>query len=160
MQTCTQKKPLTSDELQLQLRHTYRFEYKTNTQTPFPASGFTPNEILTQVKELMWRYANVQRNQKNLDLAISKIRNLKEHYHPWELLTSANCENQETVFQAEHFLTLSEAILLAMSERKESRGGHYRSDFPTLNPMYEKRFAIRLQNGQTIAEPSPCMDHE
>ena len=41
-----------------------------------------------------------------------------------------------TAIDLKNLLTVSEAITRAALERKESRGGHFREDFPEKNPEY------------------------
>src|SRR5204863_1931696 len=41
-----------------------------------------------------------------------------------------------TAIDLKHLLTVSEAIARSAIERKESRGGHFREDFPDKNPEY------------------------
>jgi succinate dehydrogenase / fumarate reductase, flavoprotein subunit len=43
-----------------------------------------------------------------------------------------------TALDLRHLLTVSEAITRAAIERKESRGGHYRDDFPSKDPLESK----------------------
>jgi succinate dehydrogenase / fumarate reductase flavoprotein subunit len=41
-----------------------------------------------------------------------------------------------TALDLRHLLTVSEAITRSAIERKESRGGHFREDFPEKDPAY------------------------
>ena len=41
-----------------------------------------------------------------------------------------------TAIDLKHLLTVSEAIARSAIERKESRGGHFREDFPEKNPEF------------------------
>jgi succinate dehydrogenase / fumarate reductase flavoprotein subunit len=43
-----------------------------------------------------------------------------------------------TAIDLKHLLTVSEAITLCALERKESRGGHFREDFPDKSPEAAK----------------------
>ncbi len=121
-------------------------------------SSLEPSAVILRVKEIMWQYANIARDQAGLETASAQVRELKAQYHPWPLLTRDAAPKPETVFQAEHFLPLAEAILLSMSQRRESRGGHYRSDYPKQDPAFAKRIAIRLDQGVPIAFRTPCRD--
>ena len=41
------------------------------------------------------------------------------------------------------YLTLVRALLTVMDARKESRGPHYRSDFPEKDPAFEGRIILK-----------------
>jgi succinate dehydrogenase / fumarate reductase flavoprotein subunit len=51
-----------------------------------------------------------------------------------------------TALDLDNLLTVSEAIALAALERKESRGGHFRDDFPDKSAEFGK-FNIVLKKG-------------
>ncbi|MBD5152510.1 MAG: FAD-binding protein [Oscillibacter sp.] len=77
-----------------------------------------------QVGELMWRSVNVVRCEADMAAALEAVRNwqmaLKEYGGPdlWEFY-----ETRSTLLSAE-------LILTAALARRESRGSHYRKDFP------------------------------
>ena len=69
-----------------------------------------------------------------------------------------------TALDLKHLLTVSEAITLAAIERKESRGGHFRDDFPDKDPSYAG-FNIIVHKGpsgemQLERRPIPSMPVE
>jgi len=47
-----------------------------------------------------------------------------------------------TAIDLKHLLTVSEAITLCAIDRKESRGGHFREDFPDKDPAAAKYNAV------------------
>jgi succinate dehydrogenase / fumarate reductase flavoprotein subunit len=66
-----------------------------------------------------------------------------------------------TALDLQNLLTVSEIVARAALERKESRGGHFRDDFPEKNPSYGK-FNIVIRRGpngemQVTREPIPEM---
>lgn len=145
---------LSEEAIQLQLRRLYRAD---DCERP-SEELLLPQAVLKRVKELMWEYCNVRREQEGLDFARNELQTLRQKFRPWKFLSSSQAKDSEAAFQAEHFLTLAEAIILSMSERKESRGGHYRSDFPQQNPSWDKRIVVSLQDGCLKQTFSPCQD--
>ena len=66
-----------------------------------------------------------------------------------------------TALDLQNLLTVSEIVARAALERKESRGGHFREDFPDKDPGYGK-FNILVRRGpggemQVTREPIPQM---
>ena len=60
-------------------------------------------------------------------------------------------------------LSFAEAATIAAIERKESRGGHTRDDYPNTDPKFGKtNIVIRRKNGELTAsqEPLPEMPDE
>ena len=63
-----------------------------------------------------------------------------------------------------NLLTVAEAIARAALERRESRGGHFREDYPTKDPQYGT-FNISVRKGadgqmELIREPIPPLPAE
>ena len=55
-----------------------------------------------------------------------------------------------TALDLDNLLTVSEAITRAAIERKESRGGHFRDDYPDKDPAFAK-FNIVVRQGSRMA---------
>ena len=84
------------------------------------------------MQSLMMEYGSVFRDQEGLKKGLEEIRALKDRYQ--EILISDkgkifNYELMETI-ELGHALDLSEVILSSALHRKESRGAHFRMDFP------------------------------
>ena len=90
-----------------------------------------PFQIQSDLQEKMQDLVGIVRSEKGLNEALGDIDQLKERSE------NAGCSgNREynpgwhTAIELKHMLTIAEAITRAAVVRKESRGGHYRSDFP------------------------------
>jgi succinate dehydrogenase / fumarate reductase flavoprotein subunit len=60
-------------------------------------------------------------------------------------------------------LTVSEAVTLAALERKESRGGHTREDYPKMDPEFARVNVVvrKMDDGLAVTrEPLPVMPEE
>ena len=51
-------------------------------------------------------------------------------------------EKRQLAFKTRNFLKLSQVLLLAMLERKESRGAHYREDYPDEDEAFCRRLFV------------------
>jgi succinate dehydrogenase / fumarate reductase flavoprotein subunit len=85
-----------------------------------------------KMQSLMMEYGSVFRNEEGLKKGVEGIRSLKERY------AEAGVTDQGKVFnyalmeanELGHQLDLAELILMSALHRKESRGAHFRDDFP------------------------------
>ena len=97
-------------------------------------SGENPYSLQMELQNTMQTLVGIIRTESELNEAVQKIRQLKDrsaevsvegnrHYNPgWHLSMDLRS-----------LLTVSELIALAALERKESRGGHTREDYPAFN---------------------------
>ncbi|OMD14613.1 succinate dehydrogenase flavoprotein subunit [Paenibacillus odorifer] len=84
-----------------------------------------------------WMTANmtVVRHNLKLEATIGKIKELKERYRKINMNDASRWNNQGVAFtrQLWNMLELSEAMTLGALMRNESRGAHYKPEFPNRN---------------------------
>ncbi|HHW31426.1 MAG TPA: FAD-binding protein [Clostridiaceae bacterium] len=108
-------------------------------------SGISPQEILYNLKERLWFYANVIRNENNLTETLSWVKEMQKHYNAAKAIRSGY--DIKLSMKAFHALRTSQAVLSAMLFRKESRGSHYREDYPESDDsLYGKRIIAEEKN--------------
>lgn len=101
------------------------FERKSN------KSISNPFEIQADLQEMMQDLVGIARTGKELEEAIENIKHLQQQAK--EVACDGNREYNpgwHTALELAHMLTVAEAIARAAHSRQESRGGHYREDFP------------------------------
>jgi succinate dehydrogenase / fumarate reductase flavoprotein subunit len=124
-----------------------------------------PYAIQQDLQETMHTLVGIIRTEPELQEALARLQTLKERaertrvegnrqYNPgWHLAMDLHS-----------MLAVSEAITLAAIERKESRGGHTRDDFPQTDAEWGKwNLAVRLgPEGEVhvAKEPLPEMPAE
>jgi succinate dehydrogenase/fumarate reductase flavoprotein subunit len=110
----------------------------------------TPRELKTQLQETMWRNALVVRTAERLNRALAEINRLQTQ------LGGVKLEDGEALiafFELQNLLLAGAAIIKAALYRQESRGSHYRADYPELDPEWNRRLLVTMDNGQpTIQE--------
>ena len=82
------------------------------------------SQTLDHLRWMMWKKCLVVRKGDNLSSALRTIENLND------LLAQVRCSNMREYLTLKSMLTLSKLVLTAARRRKESRGSHYREDFP------------------------------
>ena len=106
---------------------------------PFDAHGAGENPFTIQaaLQEMMQSHVGIVRTEEEMQQALRDLEALKaraaratvtghREYNPgWH-----------TAIDLRNLLTVSEAIARSAIERKESRGGHFREDYPDKNPEY------------------------
>ncbi|PKM77541.1 MAG: L-aspartate oxidase [Firmicutes bacterium HGW-Firmicutes-15] len=87
-----------------------------------PERGILPTEAKQELQAIMWENVGIIREQGGLKKANLKI----------ERLYNFLCEGEEPLAYLEmvNMLTVARIVVQAALWRKESRGGHFRSDYP------------------------------
>ena len=123
--------------------------------------GANPYEIQYELQELMQSNVGIVRNESEMENAVSQIAGLRERAE-----TACAPGNREynpgwhTALDLHNLLTVSEAIARAANMRKESRGGHFREDFPEKTQEFsEVNIACRAgEDGQMEVEAVPLVE--
>jgi succinate dehydrogenase / fumarate reductase flavoprotein subunit len=94
--------------------------------------GERVHPIRKQMQAVMMNYGSVFRNEAGLKRGIAEIRCLKGRFQNIEVVNQAKAFNYELmeVLELGHQLEICEVILASALNRKESRGAHFREDFP------------------------------
>ncbi len=85
------------------------------------------DDIAKSLKQLMTEHLGIVRHGDSLALALAQIQ------HWIALITTPNNNEDLTTWQLLRQLQLARLVALSALQRCESRGGHYRADFPTTN---------------------------
>jgi len=88
--------------------------------------------IRKRMQAVMMEAASVFRNEESLKRGIDEIRSLRDRYRDIEVVNKGKAFNFELMETIElgHQLFISEVILISALHRQESRGAHFREDFP------------------------------
>ncbi|KPV65469.1 MAG: Fumarate reductase (CoM/CoB) subunit A [Candidatus Bathyarchaeota archaeon BA1] len=98
--------------------------------------GIRPIEIKSRLANLMWEKVGIFRTGKELQEAVLEIEQMKAKDLP-ELYTTDKSTryNKEWIeaLETENMITVAEMVAKAALMREESRGAHYRRDFPKID---------------------------
>ncbi|QDU34227.1 Fumarate reductase flavoprotein subunit [Poriferisphaera corsica] len=93
---------------------------------------FNPYEIHARLGDEMTASCTVVKNEERMLQCYEALKEMKAQYKDIKLSDTGDYTNANLVFSRAlgDMIVYAEAILLASIERKESRGSHFRSDFP------------------------------
>ena len=121
-----------------------------------------PYRVQSDLQELMQNLVGIVRREEEMVRALDGLSELWQRSQ--NVVVHGHREYNpgwHTVIDLRHLLTVSEAITRSAIERKESRGGHFRDDFPNKNAADGKMSVIvrKAADGsmQVRREPIPEM---
>ena len=129
-----------------------------------PAGGGTegPYQVQYDLQNMMQANVGIVRLQNEMEFALDGIQKLKARAA--RVAVQGHLEYNpgwHTAIDLKHLLTVSEAITLCSLDRKESRGGHFREDFPNKDSEAQKYNAViaKAADGsmKLRREPIPAM---
>jgi L-aspartate oxidase len=112
---------------------------------------------------LMWQSAGICRAQAALEQAIAQVETWQQDFaalplsqtllqltqstdrHAWQIAGSEGVQTLREWGELRNLLDIATLILKSAAFRTESRGGHYRSDFPTTDPAWQVHTVIEAQ---------------
>jgi succinate dehydrogenase / fumarate reductase flavoprotein subunit len=96
-----------------------------------------PYQVQHALQEMMQALVGIVRREDEMEQALDGLSALRERAA--RVSVSGNREYNpgwHTALDLDNLLTVAEAITRSAIERKESRGGHFRDDFPAKDPAY------------------------
>jgi len=121
-----------------------------------------PYQVQYDLQNMMQANVGIVRLQNEMEFALAGIEKLKARAA--KVAVQGHLEYNpgwHTAIDLKHLLTVSEAITLCSLDRKESRGGHFREDFPNKDPEAQKYNSVisKATDGsmKLRREPNPAM---
>ena len=113
--------------------------------------GVTHFAVVRELRRLMWDKVGIYRSRESLRQALTRIEEMQKKL--WPTIT---VENKSTRYNNEWINTLELSDMLLVAEmiaraallREESRGAHFRTDFPKANnDAWFKNIVVAQENG-------------
>jgi succinate dehydrogenase / fumarate reductase flavoprotein subunit/fumarate reductase flavoprotein subunit len=110
--------------------------------------GENPFQLRADLERTMWRKVGVVRNGKDMIEGIADLIELRERINSASGAGSSvyNAKWNEAM-NTENLACIAEMIARSALLREESRGAHYRSDFPERNIAWLKNICMKPENG-------------
>ena len=115
-------------------------------------SGRHFGEILEELRSTMWDYVGIFRNDGGLRNALSKIDQLRGEINKMYVTDKSKVYNTEffNALELKNMLDLALVIAHAALNRTESRGAHYREDYPQRNDQEWMKHTLTYLRGKTV----------
>ncbi len=101
--------------------------------------GLDLEDIKNSLRSLMWRNAGIERDKNSLEEAIGKLLY-------WSTYSLYKRFDSIGAWVLQNMLINGLLICGFALERKESRGVHFRKDYPNSDPKWERHIVTRLQS--------------
>jgi succinate dehydrogenase / fumarate reductase flavoprotein subunit len=124
-----------------------------------------PYQVQRELQDMMQSLVGIVRNEGEMQQALQNLGRLWERAGKVAVYGHREYNpGWHTALDLKHLLTVSEAITRSAADRKESRGGHFREDFPDKSPEAAKYNTVVKQGPdgamQLRHEPIPPMPEE
>lgn len=103
------------------------------------SNGENPFALQDQLQEMMQDLVGIVRNESDLITSLENLNELEGR------TINVGCNGNRgynpgwhTAMELKHMLTVAKAIAISAKERKESRGGHFREDYPDKSNEFSK----------------------
>lgn len=127
---------------------------------PFGRAGINVIEFKKEIQKNAWDNMCVVRTEDSLTKALAKIQEFKKLLPEVGCSCTAKSANREwvDVLQVESLISLAELIATSALARKETRGAHFRKDFPESDSKnYMKNIIVANENGEIKVSAAPIV---
>ena len=119
------------------------------------SDGVRPTEVKQRIQKLMWDHVGIVRSGPKLTETLAAFHNLRAHVLPSVKVTGkSRVLNREWMeaLELENLLDIGEAMAASSLQRQETRGAHYRTDFPATDSNWTANLIVRREAGRLQVE--------
>ncbi len=118
-------------------------EEKTRIESLIKDGSINPKEFKNNLKKLMWEKVGIVREEKTLNEALKQLQEMEKDLNDLNVEYKSQY-NTELVTALEVINMVEIAMLVVKSAilRRESRGAHFRSDFPESQKVWERSIVL------------------
>ncbi len=109
----------------------------------FKTGDIYPHQIKTELMEVMWEKVAIIRNENGLKSALKKIDELKSKSRNMHVPEGRGFnKNLLDALEIENMLTVASLVTQSAILRRESRGSHYREDYPERDERWNRSIVL------------------
>lgn len=109
-------------------------------------------DMIRALKEIAWHKVGIIRHRSGLEDAVKGIGEMRSRAGN---VGAADLKGLTTCLELDNMLLVAEMVAQAALERKESRGSHYREDYPEEDPAWRVSLRVNNQQGKITLEKKP-----
>jgi len=98
-------------------------------------------DVVTELRQMMWGHAGLLRDTSLLDAGVAKCGEYTERIEA----LAGDDRGERALFEARSLLNVSRAILVSGLGRLESRGAHFRNDYPKRDDVGFRKHSVYSQ---------------
>lgn len=124
------------------------------------SAGITPVDLKRKLQTILWDDAGPLRDKASLTAAIEKLKAIREEYGNIRIRQDSLRFNNDLMeaIDVANMIDFGEIMARAALLREETRGGHYREDFPKKDDeSWLKNIVIKKQNNEMLISTMPVV---
>jgi fumarate reductase (CoM/CoB) subunit A len=112
-----------------------------------------PKDIRSELKMIMWTLAGPVRHGDLMTEALDRIMELS--HKNMRVKKDTFCQQLVGALEVKAMLRLAEAVVRSGLERTESRGHHFRDDYPQMDDGWRAHTRVRILDGEMVVDKVP-----
>nr|WP_264555071.1 FAD-dependent oxidoreductase [Halocatena marina] len=110
-----------------------------------------PSALIADLRRVMDEHAGIFRDERTLQQGLEMVNDIADRTTTLRFTGGLTSEAFELAIDLSYMLTVAEGVLRGALKRKESRGAHFRTDFPETRKVWQKNIlSAHANTGSTL----------